>query len=114
MNLELAKQRRSGEKKKCGIGNLAPLLVVIGVFWSFTWKADFTFGDQVLAYFHLPSWSNGDTGIHYTVFYATPLFFLALILSIKYPKAFLAKTSKYISILLLCFYFSFLFFGIIQ
>lgn len=40
----------------------------------------FTLGDQILNALHLPCWSNGNSGTHYTIFYSIGLVLLSCIL----------------------------------
>lgn len=58
-------------KKKLGVGSLSLPLALLAIIWgsNIKWLDDFCLGDVVLNFLNLPSWSDGDTGIHFTVFY---------------------------------------------
>ncbi|WP_115346083.1 hypothetical protein [Listeria grayi] len=100
------------EKKVIGKGSFSFLYLILGILWAFTWKGQ-TIGDKVLAYVNLPAWPHGDAGNHYTMFYALPLFVIALFLSLRYPNHFLAVSSKYITCIILYLYVLFFLSGIL-
>ena len=56
------------EKRKIGIGSISLLLVIFAFFWAFS-IGGFCLGDKTLSLLKIPTWSNGTTGTHYTVFY---------------------------------------------
>ena len=59
------------KSKNWGIGSLAFLLSIFAIFWccNIQWWGGFCLGDYVLKMLGLPIWSNGNSGIHFTVFY---------------------------------------------
>ncbi len=89
--------------KKIGIGSFSLLLGIIAVFWSsnISWLNDFCFGDKILRYINLPTWSNGTDGTHYTVFYAYLFLIPALILSQRFKNNLFSKAGKWLSLFLL-------------
>jgi hypothetical protein len=48
---------------------LSLAIFIFAIAFSFTIN-DFTLGDQILNFFHIPCWSNGNTGTHYTIIYS--------------------------------------------
>lgn len=44
------------------------IIFIFAIAFSFTIN-NFTLGDEILNFFKIPSWSNGDTGTHYTIIY---------------------------------------------
>ena len=56
--------------KKIGLGSLSILLWVFGILFSFTFGNQGALGDRLLEAIGLSAWSNGDTGIHYTILYS--------------------------------------------
>lgn len=65
-----------------GLGSFSSVFAMIGILFAVL------FGDQLVELIGLNAWSNGDSGIHYTVFYALPLFAIAFFLGYKYPEDF--------------------------
>jgi len=89
-------------KKKLGIGSLSLVLVIIAIFWccNIGILNNFCLGDYILSIFNIPSWSNGTTGIHYTIFYSYIFLIPAIFLGIKKKKDLFATVGKTISIIL--------------
>jgi hypothetical protein len=79
--------------KKLGIGTLSFALFLLAVLWSFSFYG-FCMGDIVLDFLQLKSWSNGSSGIHYTIFYSILFLAPAVLIGARYPQHFLAKTVK--------------------
>lgn len=86
--------------KKVGPGSLSLLLCIIGILFSFSFKNKGAYGDDILNFIGLQSWSNGDTGIHYTVFYSLIFFITSISLGYKYKKNLGAKLGKTISLVI--------------
>lgn len=86
------------EKKKIGIDSISLLLVVLAFFWAFSIKG-FCLGDNILAFLKLPSWSNGTSGTHYTIFYSFIFLIPSLIISLKYKNDLFSKVGKWLSII---------------
>ena len=87
-------------KKKLGIGSLSLLLSVIAILWSMNIPVSydtFCIGDYVLTQLGLPSWSNGNIGTHYTVFWGLLLYLPAFLLGRKYEQHLFARAGKWIS-----------------
>jgi len=87
------------------------LFSIIGIVWGFSIKG-FCLGDAVLDFFRIKSWSNGDSGTHYTVFYSLLFYALALIFSYKYPNSKGAKVGMITSIIMCVLFIGILLFGI--
>lgn len=101
--------------KKLGIGTLSPLLVLLAVLWScnIPYLTDKCFGDMILNTFRLPAWSNGSSGIHYTVYYSLLLLFPAFVLGVKRKADLFASVGKWLSGFMIVYLFVSLFFMII-
>ena len=84
------------KKKKIGIGSLSLLLFVVGCLFSFTFY-NLTIGDNILTNIGLKAWSNGNSGTHYTIFYALLFFVPSLILGYKFNEDFGSKVGKILS-----------------
>lgn len=84
--------------KKIGLGSLSLLLCIIGISFPFSFGSKGAYGDNILQFVGLKPWSNGDTGIHYTVFYSLIFFVMALVFSYKFKNDFGAKVGKIISL----------------
>ena len=85
--------------RKFGAGSFSLLFVLLAILWScnlslFDGKC---LGDYVLNSFGVPAWSNGDTGIHYSVYYSLLLLIPAFILGKKKPLDLFAVTGKWLS-----------------
>ena len=89
-------------KRKLGIGSLSLVLVIIAIFWccNISILNNFCLGDYILNMFDIPIWSNGTTGIHYTIFYSYIFLIPAIFLGIKYKEDLFATAGKTISIIL--------------
>ena len=84
--------------KRYGIGSLSLLLVILAFLWAFTLNG-VCLGDKILNLIHLPAWSNGASGTHYTVFYAHIFLIPAFILSICFPNDKFSTVGKALSCL---------------
>ncbi|WP_312648884.1 hypothetical protein [Aminipila sp.] len=89
-------------KKEFGIGSLSLVLFILAILWSASIKKIFCLGDIVLNSVNLPSWSNGNMGTHYTMFYAIVFLIPAIIVGHKFPNHIFAKAGKIVSIAWLC------------
>lgn len=84
-------------KKKFGPGSLALLLLILGVYFSVSFNNKPSFGDHVLTFLGLTPWSKGDSGIHYTVYFALIFFIPASILGYTFRNDWGAKVGRIIS-----------------
>ncbi|MDY0407076.1 hypothetical protein P5G51_018615 [Virgibacillus sp. 179-BFC.A HS] len=100
MNKGISIKKVKRKRKKIGTGSVSFILIVLGLLWAFSF-ANFSIGDEILKSIGLPAWSNGSTGIHYSVFYALLFFIPAFVISIRRPNHFLSKTSRNISVICL-------------
>ncbi|WP_097026364.1 hypothetical protein [Clostridium peptidivorans] len=88
-------------RKKFGAGSLSLLLCIIGVLFTSSFGDKGAFGDVIIKLIGLKAWSNGDRGIHYTIYYA-PIFFIpSVILGMKFKDDSGAKLGKIISSIML-------------
>ncbi|MDU4934790.1 MAG: hypothetical protein E6X43_05620, partial [Peptostreptococcaceae bacterium] len=53
--------------------------------------------DNILTYLGLKAWSNGNNGIHYTIFYSLLFFVPSLIIGYKFKDDFGSKIGKILS-----------------
>lgn len=84
--------------KKIGVGTSSILLVAFAYIWSFSFGLKgFCLGDTILTFLGIPAWSNGNSGTHYTIFYAIIFLIPALFVSIKYDCDLFAGTAKLLS-----------------
>lgn len=86
-------------KKSFGIGSLSILLVLFAILWAFSFEG-FCFGDLVLNRIGLKAWTNGNTGIHITVYYSLIFLFPAFYIGKYNTKHYFAKIGKMLSLLL--------------
>ncbi|WP_051280440.1 hypothetical protein [Anaerovorax odorimutans] len=84
-------------EKKIGVGTCSFLFVIFSIVWSFDFNG-FCIGDNFLNLIGLSPWSNGNIGIHYTVYYSIIFLLPAYIIAKKFPDHFLAKASKILSL----------------
>ena len=86
-------------KKKLGKGSLSLLLVILALLWSCNIAIydNFCLSDCFLGLVNIPAWSNGTSGMHYTVWYSLILLIPAFILGIKHENHLFAVSGKWIS-----------------
>lgn len=93
-------------------GTLSILLFLMAALWSFSFR-DFCLGDTILEFLNLKSWSNGNSGTHYTIFYSIIFLIPAIIIGSRHSKHFLSKVGKVASIILfLMIFLNFLFMAV--
>jgi hypothetical protein len=92
---------KDSQNKKIGLGSISLLLILFGILFSFSWKNSEAFGDTILRFLGFSPWSNGDTGIHYTVIYSLFFFISALILGHKHKSNFGAKLGRNLSLIMI-------------
>ena len=78
------------KKRKIGIGTTSLVLFIIGSLFAFTFNK-VCIGDNILNYIGLKSWSNGNQGTHYTIFYSL------LIIGYKFNDNFGSKVGNILS-----------------
>lgn len=91
------------DHKKLGWGSLSILLFLIGILFSYSFDNRAPYGDNILRLIGLNPWSNGDKGLHYTIFYSLIFYVTALILGYKYKNDFGAKIGKFLSFIMIIF-----------
>ena len=69
------------KKRKIGIGTTSLVLFIIGSLFAFTFNK-VCIGDNILNYIGLKSWSNGNQGTHYTIFYSLLFYIPLLVISL--------------------------------
>ena len=75
------------KKRKIGIGTTSLVLFIIGSLFAFTFNK-VCIGDNILNYIGLKSWSNGNQGTHYTIFYSLLFYIPSLIIGYKFNDNF--------------------------
>ncbi|MGE7183882.1 hypothetical protein ACQKKK_07680 [Peribacillus sp. NPDC006672] len=83
--------------KDIGVGSLSFVLCIIGILFTFRFANKFCIGDSILNNIGLSAWSNGDTGIHLTMFYSVIFFIPSFIIGHIHPDNRGAKTGEIIS-----------------
>ncbi|WP_458354573.1 hypothetical protein [Peribacillus frigoritolerans] len=83
--------------KDIGLGSLSFVLCLFGILFTFEFGDKSCMGDHILHTVGLSAWSNGDSGIHYTVFYSAIFFIPSFIIGHIYPDNIGAKAGKIIS-----------------
>ena len=86
-------------KKTLGKGSISLLLVVLALAWCCNLPIlnGKCFGDIVLNFLGLPTWSNGTTGLHITIFWSLLLLIPAFFIAIRNKKDIFAKSAMWIS-----------------
>ena len=86
-------------KKTLGKGSLSLLLVVLALAWCCNLPIlnGKCLGDIALNYLGLPTWSNGTTGLHITIFWSLLLLIPAFFIAIRNKKDLFAKSAMWIS-----------------
>ena len=86
-------------KKTLGKGSISLLLVVLALAWCCNLPIlnGKCLGDIVLNFLGLPTWSNGTTGLHITIFWSLLLLIPAFFIAIRNKKDLFAKSAMWIS-----------------
>lgn len=87
-------------KKKIGLGSISLLLSFLGILFSFSFGNKRCFGDVILEFLGLRAWSNGNSGLHYTIFYSLIFFIPSIILGFKFKNNIGATLGKIISLIM--------------
>ena len=85
------------KKLKLGLGSLTLPLLLMGLVWAVTFNS-ICIGDIVLNAMGLKAWSNGDSGVHYTIIYSLIFFIPSLLFGKRYKDDFGAKAGRYAAI----------------
>lgn len=85
-------------KRKIGIGSISLLLSILGILFAFSFGDKGCYGDILLKSIGLSPWSEGDTGLHYTIFYSLVFFVPSSILGYKFKNNAGARVGKILSI----------------
>ncbi|MDM5286010.1 hypothetical protein [Peribacillus frigoritolerans] len=83
--------------KDIGLGSLSFVLCILGILFTFEFGDKSCMGDHILHTIGISGWSNGDSGIHYTVFYSAIFFIPSFIIGHIYSENRGAKAGKIIS-----------------
>ena len=93
--------------KELGIGTISLALCLAGILFSISFRF-VTIGDYILNGNGLNSWSNGNHGIHYTIFYSLVFFIPSFLIGLKYKENYGSKfgsnVSAIIGIVIFIFY----------
>ena len=104
-NLNLEGKILNKVNKKIGLGSLSLLLCIIGMLFACSFGDMEAFGDVIIRFIGLKAWSNGDRGIHYTIYYTFIFFIPSAILGFKFKNDTGAKSGKTISSIMLIIIF---------
>ena len=86
-------------KKTLGKGSISLLLVVLALAWccNLPIQNGECFGDIVLNFLGLPTWSNGTMGLHITIFWSLLILIPAFLIAIRNKKDLFAESAMWIS-----------------
>ena len=86
-------------KKTLGKGSISLLLVVLALAWCCNLPIlnGKCLGDIALNYLGLPTWSNGTTGLHITIFWSLLILIPAFLIAIRNKKNLFAESAMWIS-----------------
>lgn len=90
------------KKKQIGMGSISLLLAILAILWScnFAWWDGLCIGDTVLSFLGLPSWSAGQSRIHFTVFYSLAFLIPGFVIGDRNQKDKYAVSGKWINLVL--------------
>ncbi len=86
-------------KHKIGWGSFSVVLLILGLGFSISFSNGMCIGDYVLRAFGLRAWSEGNTGVHYTLFYSMIFLLPAWYLGDKYREDYGAETGRSMSVI---------------
>lgn len=89
--------------KKIGFGSLSLLLFICGILFSISFSNGESYGDSILRSIGLNPWSNGNSGVHYTIFYSLIFYIGALILGYEFKNDLGAKLGRTLSFITIIF-----------
>ena len=86
-------------KKTLGKGSISLFLVVLALAWccNLPIQNGMRFGDIVLNFLGLPTWSNGTMGLHITIFWSLLILIPAFLIAIRNKKDLFAESAMWIS-----------------
>ena len=86
-------------KKTLGKGSISLLLVVLALAWccNLPIQNGKCFGDIVLNFLGLPTWSNGTMELHITIFWSLLILIPAFLIAIRNKKDLFAESAMWIS-----------------
>lgn len=86
-------------KKTLGKSSFSLLLVVLALAWccNLPIQNGKCFGDIVLNFLGLPTWSNGTMGLHITIFWSLLILIPAFLIAIRNKKDLFAESAMWIS-----------------
>ncbi len=87
--------------RKIWLGCISLLLSIMGILFTFSFGKNLCYGDIIFKYIGLKAWSNGNSGLHYTVFFSLIFFIPSFILGYKLKNNFVAKIGKIISLIMI-------------
>lgn len=80
--------------KKIGWGSISLPLCIAAILFSNSFNNGVCYGDNILNYLGLSSWSNGNTGTHYTIYYSIAFIVLAFFIGYKFENDLGAKIGS--------------------
>jgi len=82
--------------KELGIGTISLALCLVGILFSISFRY-VSIGDYILNGIGLNSWSNGNYGIHYTIFYSLIFFIPSFLIGLKYKENYGSEIGRNVS-----------------
>lgn len=76
--------------KRVILSFLSFIIFIFAAIFSFT-ANNYTHGDQILNCFHIPCWSNGNTGTHYAILFSVVILVISHLCK---PKALLKEKEN--------------------
>lgn len=86
-------------KHKIGRGSFSIILLILGLGFSMPFSNGICIGDYIVRVLGLEAWSEGNGGIHYTLFYSMIFFLPAWYLGDKYREDYGAEVGRGMSLI---------------
>ncbi|WP_156906570.1 hypothetical protein [Alteribacter aurantiacus] len=96
--------------KTIGFGSVSLLLFIVGILFSLSFGNQESIGDRILRFIGLNPWSNGDTGLHYTIYYSLIFYLPAWMIGFTFNNDLGAKLGRTLSLIMMVFILLSLFF----
>ena len=100
-------------ERKVGLGTFSPVILILSIILSFSFGNNIVIGDLILESIGLKAWSDGHTGVHYTLFYTLLMVVLAYYIGDKYETHLWARAGKNSSVFILALLTLVIIFGLV-
>lgn len=94
------------KNKELGIGTISLVLCILGILFGISFR-NVCIGDYMLNGIGLNAWSNGNSGMHYTIYYSLLFFIPSFLIGLNHKNHFGSKaryTSAIIAGTIIFFY----------